>query len=147
VAGNVVIEEVTLGRKTRQDSAPSGFYFALEGKGTRGNEVLWGTAFDLIFNYARPPEYVLARLKGEKLADVVEANAELGIDVVPKGLTLIDSVAHQTAKFEDGKIIGDPPRFLLKAPPKEDDPEADERATSPPICRSSRPRKLNSSST
>jgi hypothetical protein len=112
-AGSVLIEEVTLGKKTPQASAPSGFYFALEGKGTRGNEVLWGTAFNLVFNYARPPEHVLARLKGEKLAEVVEANAELGIDVVPKGLTLIDSVAHRHGEIQGRKDHWRPAPFPI----------------------------------
>ena len=97
---------------------PSEFYFALEGEGVRGDQVLWDALIDLVFNYAPPPPEVLAKLKGDKLEETVKTDAELGLDVVPKGLALTDGNAQRTVQFKDGKMVGDPPRFSLQAPPR-----------------------------
>ena len=97
---------------------PSEFYFALEGEGARGDQVLWDALIDLVFNYAPPPPEVLAKLKGDKLEETVKTDAELGLDVVPKGLALTDGNAQRTVQFKDGKMVGDPPRFSLQAPPR-----------------------------
>ena len=56
--------------------------------------------------------------KGDKLEETVKTDAELGLDVVPKGLALTDGNAQRTVQFKDGKMVGDPPRFSLQAPPR-----------------------------
>ncbi len=95
------------------------FYFALEGKDVHGDQVLWNTAFDLVFGYDVPPPDVLAELIGAKLNQQLEkARFTLRIDVDPIGLIPADDSAGRFATFENGKIAGDNPRFHLQAPPK-----------------------------
>src|SRR5205085_1227031 len=104
------------GKDEGVDAPSSAFYFALEGHGARGNEALWGAAFDLVFNYAPPPPAPLAKLEGDKLTEVLATDAKLGIDIVARGLTLTDGVARHIVEFKDGKMLSDPPRFGLQAP-------------------------------
>jgi predicted acylesterase/phospholipase RssA len=94
------------------------FFFTLEGESAHGDEALWNTTFDLVFNYAVPPKDVLAELKGKKFEALAEGDVELGIDVVPKGLTLTDGIARRIVAFKDGKMVGERPRFRLQAPSK-----------------------------
>jgi hypothetical protein len=100
------------------------FFFALEGEGARCDEALWGATFDLVFRYDVPTADALAGVIGKRLDPLLQkTNAELGIIVLPSGLTLTDGVAGRVVRFEDGKMVGDPPRFRLKAPDKPADAE------------------------
>jgi hypothetical protein len=92
------------------------FFFTLEGESAHGDEALWNTTFDLVFNYAVPPRDVLAELKGKKFEALAEGDVELGTDIVPKGLTLTDGIARRIVAFKDGKMVGERPRFRLQAP-------------------------------
>jgi hypothetical protein len=110
--------------KTCASYAPKpSFFFALEGEGARCDEVLWGSAFDLVFRYDVLPEDTLAALKGEYLRMLVKSktSARLDIDVIPKGLTLTEGSASRVVSFEDGRMVAEPPRFRLKAPEKDAD--------------------------
>jgi predicted acylesterase/phospholipase RssA len=101
-----------------EESSPS-FYFALDGKDARGDEVVYGAIFDLVFNYSSPPPDVLAILEGDKFKEAVRTDAVLGITVIPNGgLSLIDGEALCSVSFKDGKMLGEPPRFHLQAPAK-----------------------------
>jgi len=98
--------------------APS-FYFALEGGQARCDEVAWGRPFDLVFNYAVPPPELLATIKGSPLQPLLETNTTLRIDIVARGgLTVSDNVVGREVSFEGGEMVGDPPRFHLRAPTK-----------------------------
>jgi len=104
------------------------FFFTLEGEEARCDEVLWGKVFELVFHYDVLPADTLAGVKGEQLKPLLRnTKAELGIDVVPKGLTLTDGAASRVVRFEDGKMVGDPPHFGLKAPAKDADTEPEPR--------------------
>jgi hypothetical protein len=95
------------------------FFFALEGEGARCDEALWGATFDLVFRYDVPTADALVGVKGERLDPLLRnKKAELGINILPDGLTLADGVAGRVVRFEDGKVVGEPPRFRLRAPEK-----------------------------
>jgi len=96
----------------------SSFFFVLEGKGVHGNQALWGESFDLVFRYDALPADVVGAIKGKKLSALLKTEANLGIEVAPKGLTLPDGIWGRVACFKDGKMIGVPPRFRLEAPRK-----------------------------
>ena len=114
--------EFRVGAVTVEHGTPTpSFFFSLEGEGARCDEVLWGQPCDLVFHYEALPEQALAGLTGENLGSLVRhQKAQLGITVIPQGLTLRAGKASQVARFEGGKMVGDPPRFLLQAPDKED---------------------------
>jgi NTE family protein len=99
------------------------FFFALEGAAARCDEVVWGAAFDLVFHYDLLPEAALAGIRGKRLGRLLQGNAALGIDIIPKGLLLVDGGAGRVATFQGGRMVGDPPRFRLKAPNKSVDVE------------------------
>jgi hypothetical protein len=97
------------------------FFFALEGESARCDEVVWGTAFDLVFHYDLLPDDALAGVRGKRLGRLLQGNAALGIDIIPKGLLFVDGGAGRVARFQGGRMVGDPPRFRLKAPEKSAD--------------------------
>jgi hypothetical protein len=105
---------------------PSRFHFLLESKDARGDdvargdEVLWGATFDLVFNYAPPPKNPLAEVEGRKLEDARLRDAALRLDVIPAGLSLTDGSPARIVTFKKGKIAGNAPRFHLQAPDKAD---------------------------
>jgi hypothetical protein len=105
---------------------PSRFHFLLEGKDAhgedvaRGDEVLWGATFDLVFNYAPPPEHPLADVEGRKLEEARLRDAALRLDLIPAGLSLTDGSPARIVTFKNGKIAGNAPRFHLQAPDKAD---------------------------
>jgi hypothetical protein len=99
------------------------FFFALEGKSARCDEVVWGTTFDLVFHYDLLPESALAGIRGKRLGRLLQGNAALGIDIIPKGLLLVDGGAGRIAMFQGGRMVGEPPRFRLKAPTESADAE------------------------
>ena len=101
----------------------SSFYFALEGKDARCDQVLWGATFDLVFRYDVLPADALAGLKGKKLEELLREKVSLYINVQPVALTLTDDIPGRVAHFEGGKMIGEPPRFRLKAPKKDFGPD------------------------
>ena len=81
------------------------FYFALKGDDVSGDLVKLGAQFDLIFNYGIPALDALVSVSGEGLKRLLtEAEAELGIVVIPRGFTLTDGKWSQTAKFKNGVI-------------------------------------------
>jgi NTE family protein len=99
------------------------FFFALEGEAARCDEVVWGTAFDLVFQYDLLPERALAGVRGRRLSRLLHSDAALEIDIIPKGLMLVGGGAGRVATFKAGRMVGEPPRFRLKAPAKGPDVE------------------------
>ena len=96
------------------------FFFALEGEGTRGNQVPWGAEFTLLFNYDILRGQGLAAVKGGRLNALARpgVNATLGVEVMPVGLTLL-ARADGPAVFKDGALTNGPLRFRLRAPNKD----------------------------
>lgn len=91
--------------------------FKLEGDQARGNEAVWGTAFDLVVDYGTAMEGALAAVTGELLVSTVSGpSVELGMMLTPIGFILIDSNPFQRLKFENGRLGGEIPRFTLRAP-------------------------------
>jgi hypothetical protein len=110
-------------RQAQVDPPAPSFFFELQGKDVaRCNKALWGKAFDLVFRYDLLPADAAASVRGDRLKQVIRGNADLGIAIFPKGLTLTGG-ASGVARFKDGQMIGDPPRFGLKAPEKGPDVE------------------------
>lgn len=91
-------------------------YFALEGEEVRCNEVKWNAEFDLVFNYDSPPPQALVEFYGEKFEVLKNSTATLEINVHPVGIARRDNVVALETTFKDGKMLGDPLRFGLKAP-------------------------------
>lgn len=115
----------TLSRVVRRAGVePPGpsFFFALKGDGTRCNEALWGQAFDLLFHYDILPTDALAGVDGEKLKQFVQSNAKavFSVSVIPKGLILLEGGGGRVVTFENGKMVGEVPRFRLQAPELDD---------------------------
>jgi hypothetical protein len=102
-----------------QPAQTSSFFFRLEGE-AQGDEALWGKEFDLRFLYGQITGDALAIVKGTKLDPVQKGQVALGVEVVPKGLTLTRGDAFRLVKFKDGAMVGEPPRFALKAPEQRD---------------------------
>ena len=105
-------------RGTSDPDKPPSFYFA-EGA-ARGDQALWGKAFDLLFQYGRVTADALVSIKETRLDQVKAGEVALGVEVVPKGLTLAKGGAFRLVKFKDGAMVGEPPRFALKAPERDD---------------------------
>jgi hypothetical protein len=90
--------------KSQKPLAPA-FYFALKGDDVSGDQVKFGAKFDLTFNYGIPELDALAKMFGEYLTELLEGEkAELGIIIIPKGLTFTDGKWFQTARFRNGAI-------------------------------------------
>lgn len=94
-------------------------YFVLEGDEVRCNEVKWNADFDLVFNYDSPPPQALVEFYGKKFEVLKNSEATLAISVHPVGIARRDNVVALETTFKDGKMLGDPLRFRLKAPAKD----------------------------
>ncbi len=94
-------------------------YFALEGDEVRCDEVKWNAEFDLVFNYDSPPPQALVNIYGKKFETLKNSQATLDISIYPVGVVRRDNVVALEATFKDGKMLGDPLRFRLKAPAKD----------------------------
>jgi predicted acylesterase/phospholipase RssA len=105
------------------------FFFALEGEGARGGEALWGAVFDLVFCYDVLSTHALVGLQSQRFKRLIheDTRAVLGIDIVPKGLALMEGGAGRVVRFERGKMVDERPRFRLKAPEQGTDTEPDPR--------------------
>jgi putative chitinase len=136
-AGGAIIPPPDGGTEKRTDDPapestpgePPSFFFKLEGTDqdgkavVGGDEALWGTEFDLLFNYGQVTAGALAVLKQTKLEQVTSGELALGVEVVPRGLTLTKGSVFRLVKFKDGAM--EPVRFSLKAPQQdgaEDEP-------------------------
>ena len=119
-------EEAEPGRQQTDAGEPPSFFFALENKPTsdrktvQGNEVLWGEAFDLVFLYSRLTDNAVLVVDGHSLDLVKRGKVALGVEVIPKGLTLAKGGAFRLMEIKDGKMVGEPPRFELTAPKRND---------------------------
>jgi hypothetical protein len=117
-----------LARRAQVNPPGPSFFFELKGEGVaRCNEALWGKAFDLVFRYDLLTADALAGVKGIQFDPVIRGQVDLGIDIVPEGLTLTDGGAGRLARFKGGKMVGEPPRFGLRAPEKSPDVEPEPR--------------------
>ena len=96
------------------------FFFVLEGQSAHNDQVLFDHGFDLVFCYDIMPIAALAGVHGSKLDPVVRGKVRLGVEVIPKGLILVSGGIFRLVTFTDGKMDGDPPRFSLKAPARDD---------------------------
>lgn len=90
------------------------FSFKLEGNDVIGDQVKFGADVDLIFNYGLIQENALSRLQGTDLQAIAKQGGDLGIAIIPKGLTVRDSNWYQKASFHDDAIAA-PVRFKLRA--------------------------------
>lgn len=98
--------------------------FALEGAQAWQDEVIWGSQFDLVVNYGLAGEADLGGVRSQLLDTLIDRPAlTLGITIVPKGLLLVDGIAARDARFENGALTGDRPRFKLAAPPRAETPD------------------------
>lgn len=120
-------EKAGAGQEATGAGDSASFFFALETKPTadrktvQGNEVLWGEEFDLVFFYGRLTAHAFAVVDGAGgLEDVKQGKVALGVEVIPKGLTLAKGGAFKLVEIKDGKLVGEPPRFELTAPKRSD---------------------------
>jgi putative chitinase len=109
-----------LGRGGQRSAPPPQFFFSLKGEDVViGNEALWGKAFDLVLGYGKVFEGSLAVLKETKLERVKTGEVALGVEVIPRGLTLTKGPTFGLVRIKDG-VMEDPPSFGLKAPEQDD---------------------------
>lgn len=108
-------------KKSAPPSVAPSFYFELKGESVRGRQVVCGTDADLVFNYGLADQSVLATVIGEKLDEAAKQDADVGIALIPRGLTFRDGVHYQLGKFRGGRLE-QPVCFHLKAA---DQPVAD----------------------
>ena len=103
--------------------------FALEGAKAWQDEVVWGSQFDLVVNYGLVGEADLGGVRSQLLDALIDRpSLKLGITIVPKGLLIVDGIATCEARFENGALTKDPPRFKLAAPPR---PETTDQESEP----------------
>jgi len=111
--------------------APLGptFFFELRGERegiAKGDEVVWGEKFDLLFRYGLLPEHALAGVRGERFKRVVSGEVVLGVEVIPKGLKVRDRI-FRLVRFVDGKMVDEPAVFAMEAPSRGEDKESGPR--------------------
>ena len=69
-----------------EPAATPSFFFELQGEGVaRGDEAVWGKAFDLLFNYGRASADALAVIKETKLDAVRKGEVALGVESDSEG--------------------------------------------------------------
>lgn len=97
------------------------FYFALEGEGTDGGQVRCGAEVNLVFNYAVPPDDVLAHVTGKALDEIRKTSGSIDLTVIPHGFSLPEQAFTKPAVFKKHRLWK-PVRFRLKASlePQED---------------------------
>jgi len=115
----------------RADPEPSSLQrpslnFTLEGAKAWQDEVVWGSQFDLVVNYGLVGEADLGGVRSQLLDTLIDRpSLKLGITIVPKGLLIVDGIATCEARFENGALTKDWPRFKLAAPPRPETPDGD----------------------
>ena len=90
------------------------FYFKLEGPAVSGDAVKYDAEVDLIFNYAVPPDDVLAKLTGMHLEEIRSRSGSVDLTIIPHGFTVRSGASTKTAEFEGGRLKAEV-RFLLRA--------------------------------
>lgn len=119
------VKEAAPGRDvTASPSAPEppSFCFSLLGGAVEGNSVRCGSEVSLVFNFDVPSPDALTTIAGEGINRLPQQGGELGVSVIPAGLTVVDGRWYQVAKFDGGRLEA-PLNFRLKA-----DDEPNERA-------------------
>jgi hypothetical protein len=90
------------------------FYFKLEGLEAGGNAVKYDSEVDVIFNYAVPPDDVLAKLTGMHLEEIRSRSGSVDLTIIPHGFAVRSGASTKTAEFEGGRLKAEL-RFLLRA--------------------------------
>ncbi|MGY8707264.1 hypothetical protein RAD16_16115 [Bradyrhizobium sp. 18BD] len=107
---------------TRAEPSPQqkpSLNFALEGAQAWQDEVVWGSQFDLVVNYGSVGEADLGGVRSQLLDTLIDRpSLKLGITIVPTGLLVVDGIVTREARFENGALTKDLPRFKLAAPPR-----------------------------
>ncbi|WP_426613900.1 hypothetical protein [Bradyrhizobium sp. McL0616] len=115
-------------RSAREPSPPQrqSLNFTLEGEQARQSEAVWGSQFDLAVSYGLAGEGDLGGVLSKEIDRLIaRPSMKLGITIVPKGLLLADGIATREARFENGTLTGEAPRFKLAAPSRSEPLDAE----------------------